>query len=80
MHSKMNFIPRKGRVVGIEVSEPIEVYVWAGEKASYHTVLVPGRSKKIQTTNFVEWNSVRIASHALDRAELKLRKPQVIKT
>ena len=75
MHSKMNFIPRKGRVVGIEVSEPIEVYVWDGRRESYHTVLVPGRSKKTQTTNFVEWNSVRIASHALDDAELKLRKP-----
>jgi len=71
----MNFIPRKGRVVGIEVSEPIEVYVWDGRRESYHTVLVPGRSKKTQTTNFVEWNSVRIASHALDDAELKLRKP-----
>jgi hypothetical protein len=79
MHSKMTFVPRKGRVVGIQVSEPIEVFMWDGQRESYHTVLSPGRGKKIHRSNFIEWNSVRIATQNITNGELKLRKPQVIK-
>ena len=79
MHSKLTFIPNgRGNIVGIQVSEPIEVYLWDGRSESYHHILVPGRDGKTRTRNFVDWNAVRKACNYLE-AELKLRKPKVIK-